>query len=45
MPFLSLVTLTFDLGLQTSPSEGLNTSSMWIWRKSVQQFPIYFIQK
>jgi len=34
--FLSLVTLTFDL--QTCPSEGPNTSSMWIWRKSIQQF-------
>jgi len=30
---LSLVTLTFDL--QTRPSEGPNTSSVWIWRKSV----------
>jgi len=35
MLFLSLVTLTFDLDLQTCPSEGPNTSSMWIWLKSV----------
>ena len=35
MPFLSLVTLTFCLDLETRPSEGPNTSSMWIWRKSV----------
>jgi len=27
-PFLSLVTLTFDLDLQTRPSEGPNTSSV-----------------
>jgi len=27
MPFLSLVTLTFDLDLQTRPSEGPNTFS------------------
>jgi len=33
---LSLVTLTFDLlDRQTCPSEGPNTSSAWIWRKSV----------
>jgi len=31
--------LTFDLDLQTRPSEGTNTSSVWIWRKSVQRFP------
>ena len=43
--FLSQVTLTFDLYLQTRPSEGPNTSSMWIWRKSVQWFPRYFIHK
>jgi len=29
--------LTFDLDLQTHLSEGPNTSSLWIWRKSVQQ--------
>jgi len=43
--FLSLVTLTFDLDLQTRPSEGQNTSSMSIWRKSVHRFPRYFIHK
>jgi len=37
--------LTFDLALQAPQSEGPNTSSMWIWRKSVQRFPIYFIHK
>jgi len=35
--------LTFDL--QTRPSEGPNTSFVWIWRKSVQQFRRYFIHK
>jgi len=34
-----------DLDLQTRPSEGSNMSSMWIWRKSVQQFQRYFMQK
>jgi len=29
--------------LYTRPSEGSNTSSVWICRKSVQRFPIYFI--
>jgi len=43
--FLSLVTLTFDLDIPTSPSERPNTSSMWIWHKSIQQFPRYFIHK
>ena len=28
--------LTFDRDLQTRPSVGPNTSSVWIWRKSVQ---------
>jgi len=28
-----------DLDLQTRPSEGLNTSSLCTWRKSVQRFP------
>ena len=28
---LSPVTLTFDLDVQTRPSEGRNTSSLWIW--------------
>jgi len=37
--------LTFDLDLQTRLSEGPNTSSMCIWRKSVQRFPKYFIYK
>jgi len=43
--FLSLVTLSSDLDIQTRPSEGANTSSVWIWRKSVQPFPRYFIHK
>ena len=30
--------LTFDLDIQTHPSEGSNTSSVWIWCKSVQRF-------
>jgi len=37
-----MVTVTFDLDLQTRPNEGPNTSSVWIWRKSVQRFPRYF---
>jgi len=36
------MTLTFDLDIQTHPSEEPNTSSLWIWRKSVQRFPRYF---
>ena len=36
---LSLVTFTFDLDIQTHPSKGLNTYSVGIWRKAVQQFP------
>jgi len=40
-----VVTLTFDPDIQTRPSEGPNTSTMGIWRKSVQPFPKYFIQK
>jgi len=39
----SLLTLTFDL--ETHLSEGPNTSSLWIWRKSVEQLPRYLIQK
>jgi len=35
--------LTFDLDIQTRPSEGPNTSFMWIWRKSVQRLPTYSI--
>ena len=37
------LSLTFDLYLQTRPSEGPNTSSLRIWRTSVQRFPGYFI--
>jgi len=40
-PFLSLVTLTFDLKIQNRPSEGPNTCSLWIWRNFVQQFRRY----
>jgi len=36
MLFLSPVTLTFDL--QTRPHKGPNTSSVWIWHKSIQHF-------
>jgi len=43
--FLSVVTLTFDLDIQTRPTEGPSTSSLWIWRKSVQRIPIYFTHK
>jgi len=32
----SLVILTFDLDIQNCPCEGPNTSSMWIWHKSIQ---------
>jgi len=41
--FLSVVTLTFDI--QTRLSEGPNTSSLQIRRKSVQRFPGYFTHK
>jgi len=37
--------LTFDLDIQTRPSEGPNTSSLWIWHKSVQRFQRYLIHK
>jgi len=37
--------LTFGLDILTHPSEGTITSSVWIWRKSVQGFQRYFIQK
>jgi len=40
-----MVTLTFDLDLQTRLSEGPNTSFGWKQRKSVQRFPRYFIHK
>ena len=45
--FLSLWprSLTFDLGIQTLPSERSNTSSLWIWRKSVQRFQRYVTNK
>jgi len=43
--FLSLATLTFDLDIQTLPSEGPDTSSQWIWRKSIQRFPRYLMHK
>ena len=33
--------LTFDLDIQTRPSEKPNTTSVRIWRKSVQQFATY----
>jgi len=33
--------LIFDLDIQTRLSEGPNTSSLWIWRKSIQWFPRY----
>jgi len=39
--FLSPATLSFDPDLQTRPSEGPNTSYVWICRKSVQRFPRY----
>jgi len=35
--------LTVHIDLQTHPSEGPNTSSMWIWCKSVQRFLSCFI--
>ena len=37
--------LTFNFDLQTRPSEGPNTSSLWIWCKSVQWFSRYFTYK
>jgi len=43
MPSLSLVTLTFDL--QTCLRKGPNTSTVWIWCKSVQWFARCFIHK
>jgi len=36
--------LTFDLDIQTLPCERPNTSSLWIWRKSVQRFPRFEAQ-
>jgi len=43
--FLFLVTLTFDLGIQTRPSDRPNTSLLSIWCKSVQRFQRYLIHK
>jgi len=34
-----------DLDIQTCPSEEPNTSSLWIWCKSVQQFQRYLMHK
>ena len=45
MLVLFLVTVTFDLDLQTRPSKGPNTSSLWIWCRSIQQFARYFMHK
>jgi len=36
---------TFNLDIQTCPSERPNVASLWIWRKSVQPFLIYLIHK
>jgi len=33
-----------DLDLQARPSEGPNKPSVWIYRKSVQQFPRYLLK-
>jgi len=35
-----VLTSTFDLDIQTLPSEGPSTSSLWVCRKSVQRFSI-----
>jgi len=43
MSFLSLVTLAIELDLQSRLSEGPNKSSVWVWRKSIQRFPRYFM--
>jgi len=43
--FLSLMSLAFDFDIQTRPSEGPNTSSLYIWCKSVQPFPRYLSDK
>jgi len=42
-PVLSMVTLTFDLGIQSHLSERPNASSVQILRKSAQRFPRCFI--
>ena len=36
--------LTFHLDIQSHPSEGPSTSSMWIWRKSVQRFLLSIVE-
>jgi len=36
--------LTFDLDLQTRPSEGPNTSFLWIWHRSIQRFWRFHMQ-
>jgi len=41
----NLVFVPDDLDLQIRPSEGPNTSSLWISRKSIQWFRGYFIHK
>jgi len=43
--YLILSYLACDSDIQTHPSERPNTSSMWLWRKSAQWFPRYFIHK
>jgi len=42
---LDLWPLTFDLDIQTRPSEASNMCSLWTWRKSVQRFPRYLRYK
>jgi len=37
--------LTFDLDIQTLPSEGPITSILWIWCKPGQQFSRYLSDK
>jgi len=37
--------LAFDLDIQTPPSEGPSTSTLWISRKSVKRFPTYLRHK
>jgi len=34
-----------DLDIQTPPSKGSNTSSLWIWHKYIQRFQGYLIHK
>ena len=43
--FLSVVALTFDLWSLTLTFKLVQASSLWIWCKSVQQQPRYFIHK